>query len=197
MTDRTAHPRILPMIVDRWSPRAFDGTPLPDADMAVLLEAAALAPSAHNQQPWRFLYALNGDAHWATFLDLLVPFNAGWARNAGALAFVLSDTLMERPGAEPAANHSHSFDAGAAWATLALQAMTMGYHTHGMTGVDFERARDVLQVPATFRIEAAIAIGRKAAPDSLPEPLRAREAPSGRHPVARFAAAGTFAALPG
>ncbi len=196
MTERTADPRIVPLIVDRWSPRAFDGTALPTADLAVIFEAAALAPSAFNYQPWRFLYATHGDAHWQQFLGLLVPFNAGWAQSAGALVFVLSDTQM-RIGGEAKPNHSHSFDAGAAWAMLALQATALGYHAHGMTGVDFDKARAELGVPDDFRIEAAVAIGRKGDPASLPEGLRDREVPSGRNPVAQFSAAGLFADLPG
>lgn len=194
MTARQADPRIVPLIVERWSPRAFDATPLPADDLRVILEAAALAPSAFNYQPWRFLSAIHGDANWARFLDLLVPFNAGWATRAGALVFIVSDTLS-RQGDSARPNHSHSFDAGAAWAMLALQATAMGYHAHGMTGVDFDRARVELKVPDDFRVEAAVAIGRRADASILPEALAAREAPSGRHPLAQIHAAGDFSAL--
>jgi nitroreductase len=195
MTERTADPRIVPLIVERWSPRAFDGTALPAADLAVILEAATLAPSAYNYQPWRFLHATHGDANWDRFLAPLIPFNAGWAKDAGALIYIVSDTLMRGPGgANP--NHSHSFDAGAAWALLALQATALGYHAHGMTGVDFAKARADFDVPDDFRIEAAIAIGRKDSPERLPEPLREREVPSTRNPVANVAVAGSFGDLP-
>ena len=79
-------------------------------------------------------------------------------------------------GGQSNPNHSHSFDAGAAWAHLALQATALGYHTHGMTGVDFAKARDVLGVPAGFRIEAAVwRWGRQAPAERLPEGLRERE----------------------
>jgi len=195
MTERTADPRIVPLIVERWSPRAFDGTALPAADLAVILEAATLAPSTYNYQPWRFLHATHGDANWDRFLAPLIPFNAGWAKDAGALIYIVSDTLMRGPGgANP--NHSHSFDAGAAWALLALQATALGYHAHGMTGVDFAKARADFDVPDDFRIEAAIAIGRKDSPERLPEPLREREVPSTRNPVANVAVAGSFGDLP-
>jgi nitroreductase len=195
MTERTADPRVVPLIVERWSPRAFDGTALPAADLAVILEAATLAPSAYNYQPWRFLHATHGDANWDRFLAPLIPFNAGWAKDAGALIYIVSDTLMRGPGgANP--NHSHSFDAGAAWALLALQATALGYHAHGMTGVDFAKARADFGVPDDFRIEAAIAIGRKDSPERLPEPLREREVPSTRNPVANVAVAGSFGDLP-
>ncbi len=195
MTERSADPRVVPLIVERWSPRSFDGTPLPAADLAVILQAAGLAPSAFNYQPWRFLHATRGDANWDRFLSLLVPFNAGWVKDAGALVFIVSDTMMRNDqGANP--NHSHSFDAGAAWAMLALQATAMGYHAHGMTGVDFDTARSELGVPDDFRIECAVAIGTKAGPERLPEPLRAREVASGRHAVAHVAVAGRFGDLP-
>ena len=51
-------------------------------------------------------------------------------------------------------SHTHSFDAGAAWACLALQATRMGYHAHGMSGVDFDRVRTELDVPDRFRVDA-------------------------------------------
>jgi nitroreductase len=195
MSLRTAHPRVLPLFVDRWSPRAFDGTPLPAEDLAVILEAAALAPSAFNYQPWRFLYAIHGDANWDRFLSLLLPFNAAWASQAGALLFVVSDTVL-RGGDADKPFASHAFDAGAAWALLALQATALGYHAHGMAGIDYDKARIELALPESYHLNMAVAIGRKGDPESLPEALRAREVPSPRKPVTAFSAAGTFADLP-
>lgn len=191
MTDRIADPRILPLILDRWSPRSFDGTPVPEAELLAMIEAAGWAPSAFNVQPWTFLYARPGDAHWDRFLSLLVPFNQSWAKDAGALLFIVS---QETSGPEAQPLYSHSFDAGAAWALLALQAQHMGWHSHGMTGIDFDRARAELAIPEGFRLEAAVAIGRKAPADRLPEGLREREAPAPRKPVAEIAVAGPFPA---
>lgn len=189
---RTANPRVLPVVVDRWSPRSFDGSAIPQGDLDVIFEAAGLAASAYNYQPWRFLYAHHADeALFAQFLTPLVEFNQGWAKEASVLIYVISDEIMvTEQGSNP--NHSHSFDAGAAWATLALQALALGYHTHGMTGVDFDKARDVLKVPEGFRVEAAIALGKQAPADKLPEFLREREAPSGRKPVAEIAWSGKY-----
>jgi nitroreductase len=116
-------------------------------------------------------------------------------QNASAIVFILSDTLMAAPGSEEfKPSYSHSFDAGAAWALLALQATRLGYHSHGMTGVDFDRARAELAVPDRFRIEAAIAIGKIADKSILPQALQAREAPSGRKDIADFVTAGNFPA---
>jgi nitroreductase len=182
-----------PLFLDRWSPRAFDSSAIPQADLDTIFDAARWAPSAFNYQPWRFLYATRDSADWNRFLGLLLPFNQSWVERASALIFVLSDTLTAAPGSEDfKPSHSHSFDAGAAWALLALQATRLGYHTHGMTGVGFERARAELGVPDRFRIEAAVAIGRIADKSVLPETLQAREAPSGRKEIAEFVTAGNF-----
>ena len=184
-----------PLFLDRWSPRAFDGSSLPQADLDTLLDAARWAPSAFNYQPWRFLYAHRDGADWARFLGVLVPFNQSWVQHASVLTFILSDSLSSAPGSQDAKpSHSHSFDAGAAWALLALQATRMGYHTHAMTGVDFDAARRELAVPDRFRIEAAVAIGRMGDKATLPEGLQDKEAPSGRNPIDSFAFAGNFVA---
>ena len=182
------------LFLDRWSPRAFDSSAIPQADLDTIFDAARWAPSAFNYQPWRFLYAHRDDADWQRFLELLLPFNQGWVKNAGAIVFILSDTLMAAPGSDDYnPSHSHSFDAGAAWALLALQATRLGYHTHGMTGVDFDKARAELAVPERFRIEAAVAIGRQGDKSVLPEALQAREEPSDRKPIESFAHQGNFA----
>lgn len=191
MTNRTSDTAVDPLFLNRWSPRAFDGSTISDADLRLLFDAARWAPSAYNYQPWRFLYARRDDANWDRFLGLLIPFNQSWAKDASALLFILSETTMGTPD-KP--SHSHSFDAGAAWAQLALQAAIAGYHTHGMTGVDFDRARTELAVPDSYRIEAGVAIGRLGAPASLPEGLRDREVPSSRKPIEEIAFAGAFPA---
>lgn len=191
MTARTTNPAILPLIRERWSPRSFDANAMPQADLEVLLEAAGLAPSAYNIQPWTFLYAHREDANWERFLSLLVEFNQGWAKDASVLLFAVSKTTMGH-GEQVSPSHSHSFDAGAAWQNLALQAAHMGYAAHGMTGVDFTRAAAELRVPDDHRVEAAIAVGRPAPADRLPEFLRDKEVVSGRKPVAEIMRAGNF-----
>lgn len=185
-----AHP-VDALHLERWSPRAFDGSDIPERDMLSIFEAARWAPSSFNYQPWRFLYARRGDPHWVGFLDLLIEANRSWAHNASLLLFALSDSIMQVGGdAQP--SHSHSFDTGAAWMALALQATRLGYKAHGMTGVDFDRARITLGVPNRFRIEAAIAIGRQASGEILPERLRSREFPSDRRPIEASFFSGNF-----
>ena len=194
MSPRQSDHPIDPLFLERWSPRAFDGAEVPDADLAAMFEAARWAPSAFNSQPWRFLYAKKGDADWESFLSLLVPFNQSWARTASVLVYILSDTLpfTDKATGEPKESSTHSFDAGAAWISLALQATRMGYHAHGMSGIQYELARATLRIPERFALNAACAIGRIGDPAQLDEKLRAREHPSDRKSQGAFVHPGRF-----
>lgn len=182
MTDRTADHPVLPLFLDRWSPRAFDPRPIDEESLMTLFEAARWAPSSFNSQPWRFVYARRDDACWQDFMGALVPFNQLWAQNASALVYVLSDEKMDMYG-DRVPSHSHSFDAGAAWMALALQATSMGLIAHAMTGVDFDAARKVVNAPDGLRLEAAIAIGYPGDKSGLPEELQQREVKNGRKPL--------------
>ncbi|MFT3973986.1 MAG: nitroreductase family protein [Amaricoccus sp.] len=195
ITARSPEHPVDALFTDRWSPRSFDGTPLSEAQILTILEAASWAPSAYNAQPWRFIYALKGTPEFDRLLGLLVEFNQSWAKEAGALVFIVSRTHLDaKDGAEAQPIYSHSFDAGAAWAQLALQAHLLGLHAHGMTGLDFARSPAALGLPEGYRVEAAVAIGTRADAGRLPEPLRARETPSPRKPLAEIAFRGSFSA---
>ena len=160
---------------------------MPDAVLMSLFEAARWAPSASNIQPWRFVYAHRGTPQWQPLFDALMDMNQPWVVNASVLAYAISDRFRRKPGSEPTPNRSHSFDTGAAWAYLALQAHHLGWAAHGMGGFHVDKAHAALGAPETdYRIEAAIAIGRPTDASVLPEPYRAREVPSGREPVAAF-----------
>lgn len=191
---RTADHAIDRQFLDRWSPRAFTPDTLPDATLLTFLEAARWAPSSYNVQPWRFVYARRDTEHWPRFLGFLNEFNRGWAQHSAAIVLVLSKKTFVPPGGtDPVPSTTHAFDAGPAWAQLALQASLSGWKAHGLAGIEREHIRHELALPDDYAIEAAVAIGRPGDPAQLPEALRAREAPSGRHPLAAIAAEGVFA----
>ena len=194
---RTADHPIAALFLERWSPRAFNGEAIADDTFLTLLEAARWAPSSYNSQPWRFLYSKRDSDSWPKFLALLSERNQSWAKNAAALLVVVSKQTFVPPGQqEPIVSRTHSFDTGAAWANLALQASLAGWHTHAMAGFDVDRARTVLNVPDDCRVEAAIAIGRLGDRSCLPEDLQAREKPNGRRPLSETAMEGGFPPQP-
>ncbi len=190
---RTADHAVDPQFTARWSPRAFTEATMAESDLLALLEAARWAPSAMNLQPWRFAYGLRGDAGFAAIADALAPFNRAWAEKAAALVVIGSKTtMMPRDAEAEVPLVSHAFDAGAAWANLALQAHLSGYAAHAMGGFDHKKAAANLHLPEGYALHAVVAIGRLGAKESLPEALQARETPSPRRPLSEIAAAGRF-----
>lgn len=193
MSTRQPEFAIDPVFVKRWSPRAFTGEAIDEITLLTLFEAARWAPSASNSQPWRFIYALRDSPHWPAFLSLLSGSNQRWAANASVLLVLVSRTTQLRPGdIEASPLRSHSFDSGAAWAHLSLQALHSGWRTHAMGGFNRDKAREVLGVPEGYSVEVAIAVGRQAERASLPPDLQERELPSQRRPVGQFVAEGRF-----
>ncbi|MBT9549795.1 MAG: nitroreductase family protein [Hydrogenophaga sp.] len=183
-----------PIYLNRWSPRALDPKAvISEQDLMTIFEAAHWAPSSFNSQPWRFIYARRDTPEWSRLFDLLVPMNQAWAVRASALVVLVSATTAQMPGAPgPMPSYSHSLDAGAAWAYLALQATQLGWHAHAMAGFDVERAPGVLNVPDNFRVETVIAIGRIGDKSLLPPPLQEREQPNTRRPVEEVVMEGAF-----
>jgi nitroreductase len=177
------------LFLDRWSPRAMSGEEMAEDELMTLFEAARWAPSSYNNQPWRILYARRGTEHWPLFLGLLVEGNRVWAEQAAALLLFVSKTTFDFNG-QP--YPTHSFDTGAAWENLALQATLNGYAAHGMQGFDYERALTDLGIPEGFRVEAMAAVGKPGKVEDLPEQLQEREAPSPRKKLSEIVGEGPF-----
>jgi len=192
-TSRVAHYAVDKIFTDRWSPRAFTDETIPDDVLFSLFEAARWAPSSYNSQPWRFIYAKRGTPDWNRFLSLLSARNQQWARTASVLIVVVSAKEFTPPGATaPTESRSHAFDAGAAWANLALQATIAGWHAHGIGGFDVERTRHELGIPPGYAINAVVAVGRRGDKSLIPETFHGAETPNGRRPVAELAFSGRF-----
>ena len=123
---------------NRWSPRAMSGENIKKEDLMSLFEAAKWAPSSFNSQPWRFIYVTRESKQWDDFFNLLVDFNKSWAKNASSLVIIASRKNFEY---NEEFSKTHSFDTGAAWQNLALQASIKGFVVHAMGGFDHEEAK--------------------------------------------------------
>lgn len=177
------------MFIDRWSPRAFDPTPLSSEQIDSLFEAARWSPSCYNEQPWLFLYASSAEDR-ERFLTALVAANQSWAIRAPLLMFLLCRRKFNHNGKD---NRHAPFDAGSAWMSLALQSRKLGLYAHAMAGFSREKAYEILKVSADeYDIMAAIAVGRRAEPSVLPQAIAAKDVPSERKPRHEVAREGNF-----
>jgi len=179
-----------PVFLNRWSPRAMSGEGIGKKELLSLFEAARWAPSANNNQPWRFVYAMRDTPHWPPFFDLLTELNRVWAVRAAALAVVVSKKSFDHNGKF---SRTHSYDTGAAWENLALQGSLKGLVVHGMQGFDYDRAGELLKIPDGYQVEAMMAIGKPGKRESLPEQYREREFPSDRKKLSDIVMEGSFA----
>ncbi len=186
---RHADHQINDIFINRWSSRALSGDSITQEELMSLFEAARWAPSSYNAQQWRFIYAKRTTKEWDVLFNLMVPFNQQWAKNAAVLMVVISRAIFEYNG-KP--SRTHSFDAGSAWMSLALQASDMGLVAHGIEGFDYDKARIDLSIPNEYTIEAMIAVGRPGALSVLSPEMQKTEAPSGRKKVEEFIFEGIF-----
>ena len=182
--------------------RAYESGPLPRADVEAILRIAALAPSAFNLQPWRFVVVERED------LRTRISEAAGQQRqtvSAPAIVVLYTDTAdsiatadaVVHPGNSPERRararaaidrqFSTQTDAeretwGAAQGYIALgylllAAESLGYQTSPMLGFDVEKVKAALGLPTHVRVPALIAIGH-GAEEGLPHH---------RHPLERIA----------
>lgn len=69
------------LVESRRSIRKFTGQPVTRTALQRLLEAACLAPSAHNRQPWRFVVLQDYELRERLISDMSDPFRADLARD--------------------------------------------------------------------------------------------------------------------
>ena len=179
------------LIRNRWSPRAFADKAIPDEVLRSLFEAARWAPSSFNEQPWAYIVATKEDkANFEKLLGTLVEFNAGWAKNASALAIAVTRLAFAQ---NQTPNRNAQYDAGAATALLSVEATARGLVVHQMAGFDPDQARKTFAIPEGWEPLAAIAIGYPGNPNSLPSKLKDRElAPRTRKPIREFVMTGSW-----
>ncbi len=168
-TDRPIHP----LLAERWSPYAFTGEDVDEADLLALFEAARWAASSYNAQPWRFILARRREpGAFERALSCLVPFNQSWARHAPVLALGLVHGGSAAGGSPiPVAAH----DLGLAAASLTVEATHRGLAVHQMSGIAADRIRGAYALPEDVLPVTALAIGYAAAPEATPEEWRERQ----------------------
>jgi nitroreductase len=176
---------ILPIILERWSPRAFSDRYVNPTDLKKVFEAARWAPSSYNEQPWRYFVGQRESRTWNKIFSALVPFNQEWAANAAVLILGVARTRFAH---NDSPNNYAIHDLGAADAFITLQAAALGLHTHQMAGFDWVKAREAFQIPDTYAMGSVMALGYQADPSTLPN-LRYQsqeQMPRSRKPLSEF-----------
>jgi len=154
---------LLPLFLERWSPRSFADREVSRADLKRVFEAARWAPSSGNAQPWRFIVGIKGTDTHAKLVSTLAGFNTAWAPKAPVLILGTTNAISARG----AANAYAMYDLGAAAVSITLAAEALGLATHQMGGYDHDAARKQFGIPQTYELGSVMALGYQDEPVAL------------------------------
>ena len=147
----------------RRSIRRYLETPVEPEKLRACLEAARLAPSAHNVQPWRFIVVdepgLKDRLAAAAFSG--VYSGSKFAARAPVLLVLLAKPggAAVRAGSKLLGIPFHFLDMGIAGEHIVLQAEELGLATCWMGWFDHRRVRKALAIPRGFKIVALMPLG--------------------------------------
>ncbi len=161
-----------PLIKKRWSPRAFSEEKIPQELLDGIFEAASCAPSAMNEQPWKYVYAERGTPGFDKLWSCLMPGNQPWTKKAPVIFVAIYNKYYENNGRE---NTAAEHDLGMANANLLMQAVSQDIYGHLLGGFDAQKTAEVLnlddeQVPFCMGV-----LGYLGDPEQLEEPYKSRE----------------------
>ena len=152
---------VLSLFSDRYSVRAYREDPLSRDDLNFCLEAARLAPSACNSQPWRFALAdepevLNGLREAAMHRGM-----NRFASRAPVIAAVFSTggNVPSRAGAAVKDTPYHYIDIGIAAEHFCLAAAQRGIGSCMIGWFDKKRVKRALNAPALLKPVLLITLG--------------------------------------
>ena len=132
----------LDLVKERYSIRAYETKPVPDAMLLQVLDAARMAPSAANRQPWHFL--LVQDAAQRRALAEAYPRDWFWQAPAVIVVCVEPARAWTRSDGRNYAD----VDGAIAMDHLALCATDLGLATCWVAAFDAGKVRAVLGLPA-------------------------------------------------
>lgn len=156
---------VMPEIQSRYSCREFADKALDRAQVADLLEAARLSPSAKNRQAWRFVAVTRADLRERMMEACYGQEHVG---KAGCLIACCTTNLDYKM---PNGQLSYPVDLGIASAFIMLQAQHMGLGSCAVTTFDEEQVKTILTMPYLMKIVCLVAVGHRA---EAAEPERQR-----------------------
>jgi len=134
-----------------------------------LADAAKLAPSCYNKQPWNFIFVRDKDK----LMEMREALSKGneWIHDASMIIAVFSkkedDCMVE-------GRNYYLFDTGLAVGQLLLKATEMGLVAHPIAGFSESKAKEILNIPDEMKCITLVNVGLhdEEAVKELPEKKR-------------------------
>jgi nitroreductase len=151
---------VIDAIIGRRSIRAYDTRPIEEEKLTRVLEAARLAPSANNQQMWKFIVVTD-----PVIKEKLAQAAYGQPSMLQAPAAIVACGL--KPGIMTCGQPVDTVDLTIALSFLLLQAYEQGLGTCWLGYYDQVKVKAVLNIPENVSVVAVTPLGY---PAEAPEP---------------------------
>jgi len=149
---------VLEAIRTRRSIRSFKDKEISEKDAAKILEAARLAPSAGNKQPWIFIYVKDPQV-----LRMVKNCSPGFYADATAAIIIGVDKKDEQRG---------TLDACFAAENILLAAHALGIGSCPIVSFNSDAVRKIVNAPESWQPILVISLGH---PDKIPNPPSKRK----------------------
>ena len=148
--------KVVKILKDRHATRSISEEKLSEEVIADILEAARLAPSCYNKQPWRYL-VLESDEARAKGVEVFSEGNRPWAGRAPLL--IIGYTQEKNDCVLPGRSY-HQFDLGLSVMNLMLAATEHNLVARPMAGFDPEKAKELFGLAEEDQPLIMLAIGK-------------------------------------
>ena len=166
------------VIARRVSCRAYQAEPVPEAHLMQILEAARLAPSACNQQPWRFAVVRQLELRRRIVQEGFLPgISMTWAIDAPVHVVIGMERsfVTHRLAASVSGVDYPWVDIGIAGEHLALAATELGLGTCWIGWIKPRVVARLVGWPASVKPAVVITVGYPSEPDAGAPPAARRK----------------------
>ncbi len=173
-------------IQTRRAYRSFDPVAITAELINELSNAAGLAASCFNKQPWRLVFVY--EPGMLNKMHSALSKGNEWAYDASMIVAVAAkreDDCVLKDGRE-----YFLFDTGMAAAHLILRATELGLVAHPVAGFDPEKVKEILAIPAEMTVITLINVGKhseKIGPKLSPDQAKGEKERPPRKPPEEFA----------
>ncbi len=166
----------LDLAAHRSSIRRYSGTGIPRKDLDRCIEAARLAPSASNSQPWKFIVVDDPglkDKVAANTWDPVIRFN-NFTMEAPVMVVIMLEgpKLITKVGKAVKNKEWPHMDIGIAAEHFCLQAAEMGIGTCMIGWFSEKPLKELLHIPKNKEVALLISVGYPKTPGQIKEKKR-------------------------
>jgi len=147
---------LMEAINQRRATRSLKKVDISDEDVNKLLEAANLAPSCFNNQPWNFVLVRDDDKLQELFDNL--PKGNKWAHKASMIIGVFAKKDDDCAMGD---REYFLFDSGFAVNNIMLRATEMGYVAHPIAGFKGKQCAKAMNIPEDYVLITLVIVGPK------------------------------------